>query len=338
MADTVLDVFKQDAFGVLSLTDAVNKMPYIPGRAGKVIDWGEEGVTTTVIGIEEISGSLQLINPSARGGPGTAVAKDKRKFRNLNVPHYQIDDGIYADEVQGIRAFGLVNQVQTVQGVVNARMQQHVQLKIDPTLEYQRVGAVKGIILNGDGTTLYNLFTEFNVTPPTEVAFDLTVSANGLVRKICTDVVRTIANAMGGVPYSGVYAFCSDAFWDDLIKNAEVRATYLSQVEASQLRLGVAYEIFNFGGITFENYRGSVGATPFIAADKANFFPYGSAGLWRTVNAPADYVETVNTPGLPRYAKQFPMPNDKGVNMEVQANSLSYCTRPATLVQGRRGA
>jgi hypothetical protein len=338
MADTVLDVFKQDAFGVLSLTDAVNKMPYIPGRAGKVIDWGEEGVTTTVIGIEEVSGTLQLINPSSRGGPGTAVAKDKRKMRNLNVPHYQVDDGIYADEVQGVRAFGQANQVQTVQGMVAARMQQHVQLKIDPTLEYQRVGAVKGIILNGDGSTLYNLFTEFGVTQPTEVAFNLTVSTNGAVRTFCTGIVRTISDAMGGVPFGGVYSFCSNTFWDELIANAEVRATYLNQVEAAQLRTGVAYERFNFGGITFENYRGSVGATPFIAADKANFFPYGSPGLWRTVNAPADYVETVNTPGIPRYAKQFPMPDDKGVNLQVQANSLSYNTRPATLVQGRKGA
>jgi hypothetical protein len=56
------------------------------------------------------------------------------------------------------------------------------------------------------------------------------------------------------------------------------------------------------------------------------------------VYAPADYIETVNTKGMPRYAKQYPMPNDKGVNLEVQSNPLCYCVRPNTLVQGKRGA
>lgn len=333
----MLDIFKSDAFSVLTLTDRVNKFPYVPGRAGQIIDWSEEGVATLVIAIEEFGGVLSLVNPSARGGPGSTVGKDKRKLRNLTIPHYQIDDGIYAEEVQGIRAFGEESVVQTVQGVVDARVGRHVMLSLDPTLEFMRLGAARGIILNGDGSTLYNLFTEFNVTQPTEVAFDLTNAANGAVRVTCTNVIRTITNAMGNVPFSGVYAFCSDSFWDDLIKNSEVRATYLNQQEASQLRQGVAYSTLNFGGITFENYRGS-GATPFVITDKAHFFPYGSPGLWRTVYAPADYIETVNTIGLPRYVKQFPMPNDKGVNLEVQMNPLSYCTRPGTLVQGKRGA
>jgi hypothetical protein len=34
------------------------------------------------------------------------------------------------------------------------------------------------------------------------------------------------------------------------------------------------------------------------------FFPVGVPGLFRQYNAPADFVETANTIGLPRYAKQ----------------------------------
>src|SRR5690606_3728733 len=93
--------------------------------------------------------------------------------RTLTIPHYQVDDAVYADEVQGVRAFGSESQVQTVQGMVNSRLAQHVQWRLDPTLEYQRVGALKGIILNGDGSTLYNLFTEFGVSQISEVDFDL---------------------------------------------------------------------------------------------------------------------------------------------------------------------
>src|SRR5690606_28024256 len=97
--------------------------------------------------------------------------KDKRTVRQLTVPHYQIDDTIMADEVQGVRAFGQESAVQTVFGLVNDRMAEHVRESFDPTLEYQRIGALKGVILNGDGSTLYNLFTEFSVSPPSTVDF-----------------------------------------------------------------------------------------------------------------------------------------------------------------------
>lgn len=335
----MLDIFKSDAFSVTTLTDAINKIPFVPGRAGAVVAWQETGVPTTSIAIEERSGVLALVNPTPRGGPGETRGKNRRTMRSLTIPHYQIDDGVYAEEVQGVREFGQESSVQTVQGVINARMAEHTNLAMDPTLEYQRIGALSGIILNGDGSTLYNLYTEFEVTAQTEVDFNLDgVSATGAVRTTCDGVVRKIAKTLGGVPFSGVYAFCSDTFWDALIANVEVRATYLQQQEASQLRTGTAYSMFNFGGITFENYRGGVGteeATPFIAADKCRIFPVGVPGLFRTVYAPADYMETVNTIGLPRYAKQFAMPNDKGVMLELQMNALNYCTRPRVLIKGK---
>src|SRR6185369_503823 len=207
-AGITLDVFKADGFSLIGMTDAINKIPFIPGRAGKALSWDEQGVETTSIMLEEQNGVLTLINPSPRGGPGDVIAKQKRTARVLVIPHYQRDDKIMADEVQGVRAFGTENVLLTVQSKVTARMTEHVQSGFDPTLEYQRMGALKGIILNGDGSALYNLFTEFNVAQPTEVAFDLTAAspASGAVRTKCTQIVRTIGNALGGIPYTGVGA------------------------------------------------------------------------------------------------------------------------------------
>jgi Phage major capsid protein E len=47
-----------------------------------------------------------------------------------------------------------------------------------------------------------------------------------------------------------------------------------------------------------------VRSVDFTDASKAYFFPVGVPGLFRQYNAPADFVETANTIGLPRYAKQ----------------------------------
>lgn len=340
-----LDVFNQDAFSVTSLTDAINGIPFVPGRCGQVINWNERGITTTTVMLEEVDGALKLLNPTPRGGPGETKAKDKRRVRSLAVPHYQHDDAVNADEVQGVRAFGSETEVQSVQSLVNQRLADAVNLVLDPTLEYQRLGAVKGVILNADGSTLYDLFTEFGVTQETEIDFDLDAAspASGALRKACAGAVRLVANNLGGVTYGGVHAFCGDAFFDDLIAHTEVVESYRGTPMAQVLREGYVlpngnkvYGAFEFGGIVWENYRGKNGASAMVDTNKCHIFPQGVPGLFRTVYAPADYVETVNTVGLPRYAKQWLSSNGKRIEMESQANPLSYCTRPKVLLKGKR--
>lgn len=61
---------------------------------------------------------------------------------------------------------------------------------------------------------------------------------------------------------------------------------------------------FLFGGAFGEEYRGKVGSQAFIADDEAYLVPEGVADLFITRFAPADYMETANTLGLPKYAKQ----------------------------------
>lgn len=340
-----LDVFNQDAFGVISMTDAINQLPFVPGLASQVIDWNERGVTTLSIMIEEQDSVLKLLNPTSRGGPGETKAKDKRRVRSLAIPHYQHDDAINADEVQGVRAFGSETEVQSVMPLVNSRLSDAVSLVLDPTLEYQRLGAVKGLILNADGSTLYDLFTEFGVTQETEIDFDLDNAspASGALRKACAGAVRLIANNLGGVSYTGVSAFCGDAFFDDLLAHKEVVESYKNTSMAAVLREGYLspsgskmFGAFEFGGIVWMNYRGKNGSDQMVDTNKCHIFPTGTPGLFRTVYAPADYMETVNTIGLPRYSKMWPSANGKRMEMESQSNPLSYCTRPKVLLKGKR--
>jgi hypothetical protein len=61
--------------------------------------------------------------------------------------------------------------------------------------------------------------------------------------------------------------------------------------------------------------------------------PSGVSDLFVTNYAPADYMETVNTNGLPYYAKQEVMRMDKGVEIESQSNPISICTRPRSIIK-----
>jgi Phage major capsid protein E len=332
----MLDIFKNDAFSVVSLTDAINKVKFVPGQLGASGIFTPTPVSTLSIAVEQKDGVLILVPPTPRGGPGTTVDKSKRSLLDIRLPHFEINDTIMADEVQGVRAFGSETQLETVVEKVNGRLGEHSQ-SFAATEEYMRIGAIKGVVTYADGSTL-DLFDTFKVVQEAEVDFDLDNAnpTDGVLRKKCDGVIRKIANSLGGTPYSGVRAEVGDNFWDDLIAHKEVRATYLNQQEASQLRQGTAYQEFNFGGIVWRNYRGAVDDTAFVDTDKAHIYPIGVPGLFRTYWGPADYIETVNTLGKRLYAKQYDMPNGKGVHLDVQTNQLNICTRPKALIKGKR--
>ncbi|MEY9829829.1 hypothetical protein ABIA25_001644 [Sinorhizobium fredii] len=228
-------------------------------------------------------------------------------------------------------------------GKVMERMGDHA-VSFAATQEYARVGAYKGIVTYADNSTL-NLFTEFGVAQHAEIDFDLD-NANpdsGALRKKCAGAVRDIAKALDGVPFQGVHSLCGDDFFDWLIAHPEVVESYRGTPMAEVLRQGYVltngqkiFGAFEFGGIVWENYRGTVGGTTFVHTDKCHLAPIGAPGFFRSYYAPADYIETVNTLGQRLYTKQYEMQNGKGVNLDTQMNNLEICTRPNALIQGKR--
>lgn len=341
----MLDIFNNSAFSVTSLTDVVNELKYRPSRIAELGLFQTSSVATTSVAIERIGDMLQLVRPSPRGAPGEVRDMPKRSIENLTIPHFQRDWHVYADEVQGIRALGSETNLKTVQQLVTEKMGANL-ADFDLTEEYSRLGAVTGIVTYADGTTL-NLYNKFDVTPETEIAFNLSASSpvDGALRQQCTKVIRNMRAILGGVNFGSVHAFVGDDFFDDLLKHPEVRETYKGYSDAAILRDSYvgrnrgSNPIFEFGGIVWENY-GAVQADDQVGihTDKAQFFPIGVPGLFRTYYGPADYIETVNTLGKRLYSKQWRMQNDKGINGEMQSNALQICTRPKVLLKGRRGA
>lgn len=329
-----MDVFNSDAFSVFTLTGLVNKVPYVPGRLGELGLFDERGITTTQVAIERRTRTLSLVPVTQRGGPATQNIRDTRDMINLTVPRLAMADAIYADEVQNIREFGSESATKTLQREVasrNARMASN----LDATLEHHRLGAIKGQILDADGVTvLYDLNTIFGETAHTEIDF-LFGTATTDIRGKCSEVIRTITDELGGLTTRGFHAFVGSEFFDKLRDHDRVRDTYLSQ-EGPALRERVPYQQFFYGGILFEEYRGAVGVGSWIEGPEDGYVvPLGVSGLFSTVFAPADYWETVNTTGLPRYAKTAPSTDgfDRGRMLEVQTNPLSICSRPRAVVK-----
>lgn len=323
MAD--IAIFEDDAFSVSSLTAAINDQEYLPGRISSLGLFREEGISTLTVQIEKDGDTLALVPSGERGNSGLVVGGTKRTLIPFNTVHLPERFTIKADEIQGIRAFGTRSELQAVQDVVNKRLAK-ARRQLDATHEFQRMGALNGQVLDADGkTVLLDIYKSFGVNRQ-KLPMGLN-SPDTELRVKCGEALDMQEEALGSVTSSGSRAMCGKNFWNKLIVHKSVKETYLNTMQAASLR-GDAREAFEFGGIVWERYRGKVAGVAFVHEDKALLIPEGVPDLYISSFAPADYMETVNTQGIPYYSKIEPLPFNKGVAGEAQSNPLHLCTRP----------
>jgi hypothetical protein len=324
-----LDIFNNDAFSLSQLTLAINDLPLLPTRLGELGYFTERGITTTSVSIERVGQIVKLVDSKPRGSPGTPVVGPKRKLVSINAVHLPESGAVMADEVQNVRAFGSETDVQTVQGVVNDKLGM-MKLNIDLTLEWQRMGAIKGQVLDADGTTvLLDMFDTFGFSQQTH-SMELDNTAT-LVRMLCTQLRRKVEAALGGIPYKRIRVMCSPGLFDALTNHPAVMKAYEIYLQGEVNRAD--NRTFSFGDITWEEYVGSVNGVPLIETDCGYAIPEGVPAMFSTLFAPADYNETVNTKGLPYYAKQEKMRMDKGIELEAQSNPIQINARPNAVVK-----
>ncbi len=334
-----LDAFTADAFSMHSLTATFNKVPYQPMRLGALKIFQEAGVRTTSIDIESVDGRLSLIQTSARGGAAVdPLIAAKRKLRTFRAYHLERDSAVYADEVQNIRQFGSETELQQLEQIVAERLTE-LRPMHEVTLEYHRVNAVQGILLDADGSTLLNLFTEFGVS---QQVHDIALGTGSTdVRGRIIAAKRLAEASLGGLVINGWIGLCSSGWFDALVAHATV-VTSLANQESIALRSDLR-DGFPFAGVNWEEYRGSVtipdgaggGTATFIPANTAWLIPVCSPSIFITRFAPADYEETVNTMGLPLYAKQAADPSgfNKFRKLNTQSNPICLCLRPEAVIK-----
>ena len=321
------DVFNttSGAFTLNALTYAINQIPFQPMRLAQLGWFQEQGVATTSLTIEELNGVLSVLTVKPRGANGTVLTGEKRVVRSFVIPHIPALAAVMADEVQNVRAFGQETAAQSVNDL-QARYLARLRQSIEYVIESHRLTAVMGNYINAAGAST-SLFTEFGVSQQTE-AMALTTSTTKLRQKVLS-ILTKIESALGGIPYSGVRILCGATFWSEFIEHEVVKATYQYQ-NADQLRSNPTGAM-EWGGVIWERYRGT--ASVLIPTDEAYAVPEGVPGLFLTRFGPADYSETVNTIGLPLYAKAEIMDFGKGINLEAQSNPLNLCTRPAAVIK-----
>lgn len=337
-----MDIFNNSAFSMTSLTGAVQKVGYKPQLLGGLGIFEPMPVRTRTVFVDRRENKLALIPSSPVGAPPKELVVDPRNAVPLKTVRLTEGFTLYAEEIQGIRAFGSETEFAQAQAEYLRRMAM-VRDDMELTHEYHRLGALQGLLLDADGSTvIYNYFTEFGVSAPAAIDFDLDNAspAKGALRKKCAEVIRGMARSAGGAftPSTTVHALAGDAFYDDLITHAEVEKTYLNWQAAADLRQDRSFEAFTFGSITWHNYRGTDdNSTVAIDPNEAKFFPVGARDVFKKAMAPAEFGPYVNTLGQDTYAMNIPDRDRQAwTRGELYSYPLYFVQRPDVLRKGVR--
>lgn len=334
-----MDIFNDDAFSLVELTQALEKTDHLPTFLGDMGIFEFVPVAVETIAIEKVANVLALIPTSNRGAPLDQQDVKKRDIRDFRTVRIGKTDTVNAAEIQNIRAFGSMSEFQQIQTMIQRRQGQ-LRNDLDLTLENMRLGAIQGIVLDSDGIAeIANWFTNFGISQAAEIDFAMQTATTN-IRAKCALVRRQMQRAAKGAftPATQIHALVGDAFYDDLIDHDQVAKTFINWTAAADLRDNKAFESFPFGGITFHNYRGTDdNSTVAVGVDKAKFFPVNAPGVFQVAHSPGESFDLVNTPGLEAYSMIIPdRDRNAKVTLEVTSYPLHICTRPEMLQSAKR--
>lgn len=327
--------FDAGGYSLAEMTEAINILPNLYTRLGQLGLFQFEGVTQRSVIIEQYEGVLSLLPSVPWGAPSTVGGGGTRSMRSFALPHIPHDDAITAGDLQGQPALGS-NEPEALASLMNRKLtlmrRKHAQ-----TREYMEINALRGIVKDGAGTTLYNYFTEFGLT---QLSVDFVLGTAGTnVQGKCRDVTRNIEDNLLGEAATSTLALVSPEFFDKLISHSKVEEAYkyFTSAGGNPLREDMRRS-FPFAGILFEEYRGTVtlstGTTErLIPAGEGVAFPLGTMDTFRTYGAPANLLETANTMGRELYARQLVEPKGRWIDIMTEANILPINKRPRLAIK-----
>lgn len=324
-------------FGQASLTGAVEKTTFVPGYLGGLGIFQPEPVNTYDIFVDRRDQVLTLVPSSELGAPPDTITRDSRDVVALRCVRLAQDFLLRAYEVQGIRGFNTETEFENLQAEYLARFNK-MRRRLELTREHHRLGAVQGLLLDSDGTTvLEDYYTKFGVTKP--AAIDLNLSDATLnVNKACKDIARSVVQGSRGAitPGSQLHILAGNELYDALVSHPNVEKFYLNQSAASEARRdqGVIYESFSFGGFVWHNYRGTDDNTAISIPDnEGRLFPVGAPETFKKAMGPPEMGQGINSPGQDFYAYNLidPTGRDAYTTGELYAYPLYFNQRPDLL-------
>ena len=316
------------------VTQAINAVPSQYGRIGAMGLFAPKPGFDKYARIEFKNGKLELIKSQSRGTRGDNKETERRNVHTLEVPYFPKSGTVLPSDIAGKRAFGSNASYASMNEALNDKL---VELKKDhdTTHEYMRLGALKGQVLDADGSVILDLYSEFSISQDT-IDFDFTTADFDPTEKTMdlANRIRTRAAAVG-VLVTEVVAEVGFGFFKKLRANSYVQ----KDMEVRKVSSNENTQQLTFAGVTFKvSYDQALNAsgtlTNFVDTDEGIAFPIApqTSGLYVEAMAPAEMTSAVNTRAMKIYASVKELDHEGGYDIHTESNFLPICTQPTVLV------
>lgn len=321
------------------LVDYTEELVSIPNTWGLINSLGifrNEAVSQHSITVESTNGTLALITDQVRGARNTMNSDDTRALRSFAIPHFPLDDAVKPQDIQGKRAYGGADAVETEAAVI-ARKLARIRMNHAVTMEAARAFALTtGAVYAPNGTVVGNYYTDFGVTRKV-VDFVLGTGTTEILAKSEEVIAHIQDNILTGEVVNQIVMLCSPTFFAKIISHATVKEAYkyyTSTQEPLRNRLGTGLNRqFVHGNVTYIEYRGSYNGVPLIPVGDAYAMPTGTVDMFISYFSPANKFSHVNTLGEEAYAFTYRSPQDEEITIQTEHNALHLVRRPQALVR-----
>ncbi|WP_420104146.1 major capsid protein [Bosea sp. (in: a-proteobacteria)] len=330
-------------FDSVTLTDEVNLIPNDYGLLNALNLFPAEPISTTVVGIVRDTDGIRVLPSLPRGTRGPEMTPDGQKIFYLEVPHFPLPDKLGPADLQNKAA--IVNgrpQVMTVD-IATAKKLKKLRRSHGITREYLKFAALKGLVKDGDGKTIVDLYAFFGIAKVT-VDLVLGTAATDIVSKL-EEIRTSVLKGVQGDTVGKVEAIVGTSIFSRLVQHPKFEKYWLNTPSAQELirldrhALGQDFgRMMDTGTLTI---RESVGSVPMkggvsellMAADKGVAYPTGTSEMFTCYDAPPHHIDHVNQPGEEIFISEKILDHGEGVEFKSQSNVLPVVKRPEALVE-----
>lgn len=347
--ETVLDIFRNDAFSYTSLQRVVDNAPFIPQALGDMMLFEPKPIDTEEVLIYEKDGGFALIPFTERGSPDIQQIRREGRLFGLQTPRLSKKDTIRAGELTGLSNMALPEtvRVRTAAQLIADRTSQ-LKTDMEATKEYHRLAALQGKLLDANGSVKYDYFSVFGVAEPAVVEINFASANLGedeamMYFQETFKVPMEVALKQRWTPNTRIAALAGDQFWGKLMRNKAFREVYKIEQQgrvlaraANPLVAPNNWMSVDFGGVTWMNYRGSTAGEISIATDEATFFPIGAKDVFNVYWAPGETLKDANQLGRAEYLYVQPDTRTEladHVDIVMRSYPLYACIYPKALMR-----
>jgi hypothetical protein len=331
------------AYDIVDWTQELVSLPNTYGLTNELGIFTNQAVAQNVVQFEASNQTIGLISDQHRGHRNTVSSDDTRKAHAYVLGHFPLDDGLFARELVGKRAYGSLNDAETEAAAIMRKMER-IRKSHAITAEVGRVHTlVTGTQYAPNGTVSANFYTDFGVTRKV-INFNLASTSATIVRDKSREAVDHIqTNILSGETPDNHVALCSPEFFDALVSQSGVvdawRATQtMANYNQSGFRTG-KYDEIVFGGVRYVRYLAfKPNGTPMIPAGEAYILPTGTTDTFVTYFGPAERFDTINTLGEEAYMWTQRSEDNTQIKISSESNFAQLLRRPQCVVKATMAA